>query len=247
MEPVTIVISGRSPVARMDSWSLDIFDQDGSHFRSFDGKWPGDGGPLGWKVQRRELGSAGQSYSAHATLRDEFGNSAQVSTAIAVVGLSAPVPPRTTGTVALTAGTAGFSPNGDTVMDSIALVLSYGAQKSVSSWKVEIMDSDRHVQKTFLGDGSNLPASVRWDGKNETGKVAQEGTYTGRLYRAVRRGIQARLRRQRLLCSGHHSPHRRDHALGAPVLAHGGVAHHHAERERTLPPGQDRQLEDGDL
>jgi hypothetical protein len=33
------------------------------------------------------------------------------------------------------------------------------------------------VQKTFSGDGSNLPEVVTWDGMSDAGHVAREGTY----------------------------------------------------------------------
>ena len=61
------------------------------------------------------------------------------------------------------------------------LALSYGPRESVSSWKLEILDSSQNAQKTFSGDGSNLPMTVSWDGKNDSGSLAPEGKYTARL------------------------------------------------------------------
>jgi outer membrane protein OmpA-like peptidoglycan-associated protein/flagellar hook assembly protein FlgD len=184
-QPVTISIKGSSAVARMDSWSLDILDQDGKAFRSFDGKWSStevqwDGKSLGgdWVVPAR-------SYSAEVTLRDEFGNSSLVSSTIAVSDLArAPQPAllaATPGTLGVIAGSGGFSPNGDTVMDSMTFALFYGQSKSVNSWKLEILNSGQHVQKTFSGDGSTLPLKVSWDGKNDSAILQAEGTYTARL------------------------------------------------------------------
>ena len=40
VQPVTVNIKGSSAAAKMDSWSLDIMDPNGTVFRSFDGKWP---------------------------------------------------------------------------------------------------------------------------------------------------------------------------------------------------------------
>jgi outer membrane protein OmpA-like peptidoglycan-associated protein len=64
---------------------------------------------------------------------------------------------------------------------TMKLVLSYGPSKSVNSWKLKFLDQSQQVQKTFYGDGSNLPTAVTWDGKNDSGTLAAEGKYTARL------------------------------------------------------------------
>jgi flagellar motor protein MotB len=61
------------------------------------------------------------------------------------------------------------------------LALSYGPSRAVSSWKLEFLDASQHVQKTFIGDGSNLPKTLSWDGKSNPGSLAPEGKYTARL------------------------------------------------------------------
>ena len=182
VQPVTISISGSSPTARMDSWSLDILDQDGRAFRSFDGtwltttmQWDGKSGSGDWVAPA-------QPYIAEVTLRDEFGNSSRISSAIAVSGLPAAVQQAAAPeTFSVTPGSGGFSPTGDQVMDTMKIVLNYGPRESVSSWKLEILDSGQQVQKTFHGDGSTLPGTQRWDGKSDAGSLAQEGKYTARL------------------------------------------------------------------
>ncbi len=182
---VTVQITGRSAVAKMDSWSLDILAQDGKAFRSFDGKWPNTVVQWDGKSGSGALVSPSRVYTAQATLRDEFGNSALVSSTVAVAALPAqpkPVQPEAApGTVAVTPGYGGFSPNGDTVMDAISLALSYGPRESVASWKLEIQNSSQQVQKTFSGDGSNPPVTLSWDGKSDAGSLAVEGKYTARL------------------------------------------------------------------
>jgi outer membrane protein OmpA-like peptidoglycan-associated protein len=64
---------------------------------------------------------------------------------------------------------------------TMKLALSYGPSESANSWKLEFLDSNRQVQKIFYGDGSNLPTTVTWDGKNNSGSLAPEGKYTARL------------------------------------------------------------------
>jgi len=78
-------------------------------------------------------------------------------------------------------GSGGFSPTGDQVMETMRLALSFGPRESVKSWKLEILDSDQQMKKTYNGDGSKLPRSLSWDGKSDAGSLAQDGKYTARL------------------------------------------------------------------
>jgi flagellar hook assembly protein FlgD len=182
VQPVAISITGSSAVAKMDSWSLDILDQEGKAFRSFDGKWPNTIVEWNGKSTSGDWVAPAQPYIAEVILRDEFGNSARVSSAIAVSGLPEPVKQAAAPvTFSVTPGSGGFSPTGDQVMDTMKLTLSYGPRESVNSWKLEILDSHQHAQKTYSGDGSTLPRMLSWDGKSDAGSLAQEGMYTARL------------------------------------------------------------------
>ena len=184
VQMMTVSINASSETAAMDSWSLDILDQDGRAFRSFDGTWPDTDIKWDGKSMSGEWVSPAQTYIAQATLRDVFGNSAQVFSTVSVHDLLQPKPVQpeaASRSPAVTPSFGGFSPNGDMFMDSMKLALSYGPRASVASWKVEILDSKQVVQKGFSGDGANLPPSVSWDGKNNAGKPAEEGMYTARL------------------------------------------------------------------
>jgi flagellar hook assembly protein FlgD len=185
VQPVTIQIKGSSAVAKIDSWSLDIMDPNGTVFRGFDGKWPS--GDIRWdgKSSSGTVVTPGASYTATATLRDEFGLTAQVTSAIAVASLpGAPQPAAATpmavpGTLAVVPETAGFAPSG-TVKTEV-LSVAYGKNESVQSWKLEILDPSGADQRVFTGNGSNMPQTASWDGKNDAGVMAPEGSYTAKL------------------------------------------------------------------
>ncbi len=187
VQPVTVQIKGSSAAAKVDSWSLEITDPDGKSFRNFDGKWPS--GDIRWdgKSSSGDVVSPGASYTATATLRDEFGLTAQITSPIEVASLpsgptqAAMTPQQAPGTFAVTPVTAGFSPNGDKILDTEKLSLAYGPIDSVKSWKLEIMDSSGGVQRVFTGDGMNPPQTVSWDGKNDAGVLAPEGSFRARL------------------------------------------------------------------
>ena len=180
--PVTVSITGSSVTSRIDSWSMDIFDQDGKAFRSFDGKW------LNPEIKWDGKSSAGnwvdvaRFYSVQVTLRDEFGNVGQVWKSINVSDVTkAAEPGAAEGTVAVIPRSDGFSPNADKIMDTMTFGLSYGAAKSARSWKLEILDSSQNVQRTLRQDGPNLPRTVSWDGKSDAGNLVPEAAYTARL------------------------------------------------------------------
>ena len=191
VQPVTIQIKGASAVAKMDSWSLNIMDPNGQVFRSFDGKGPSTEIQWDGKSSSGAVVTPGASYTATATLRDEFGLTAQVTSEVTVANLPAapqpapaevtpPPPPQAApGTLSVVPETPGFAPSG-TVKTEV-LSVSYAQNEAVQSWKLEILDSSVADQKVFTGDGSNLPDTVSWDGKTDAGAMAAEGSYTAKL------------------------------------------------------------------
>jgi outer membrane protein OmpA-like peptidoglycan-associated protein/flagellar hook assembly protein FlgD len=179
VQPVTVAIKGTSAAAKMDSWSLDIMDPDGKVFRSFDGKWPSTEIQWDGKSTSGEVVAPGAAYGATATLRDEFGLTAQASGGIKVSGTPTATVGQAPGTFRVTAMTAGFSPKGTVTVEKLGL--AYGKSESVKSWKLEVLDSSGAAVKSFSGDGKNMPASLSWDGKNDSGSISAEGKYTARL------------------------------------------------------------------
>jgi outer membrane protein OmpA-like peptidoglycan-associated protein/flagellar hook assembly protein FlgD len=179
VQPVTVNIKGSSAVAKLDSWSLDIMDPSGQVFRSFDGKWPSTQVQWDGKSTSGDVVTPGASYSATATLKDEFGLTGQASGAIMVAGTPTTTVGQAPGTFRVTPMTTGFSPKGTVKVEKLGL--AYGKSEAVKSWKLEILDSSGTAVKTFTGDGSNMPATVSWDGNNSSGSMSPEGAYTARL------------------------------------------------------------------
>lgn len=187
--PMRLTINASSALARMDSWSLDVFDAAGGLVKNWTGQWPAaeatwDGSSSSGYV------TPGATYTAVATVRDEYGNSAELKTDVAVASLqkvqvvpalapaqSAP-PVARPGEPAISAQAQGFSPNGDAIADTMTLALAYGQPSAVTSWKVSIVGPTGTV-KTF--GGSDRPEKVVWDGKTDSGAPAAEGTYTATL------------------------------------------------------------------
>jgi flagellar hook assembly protein FlgD/outer membrane protein OmpA-like peptidoglycan-associated protein len=73
-----------------------------------------------------------------------------------------------------------FSPNGDSVKETVGFSFTVPITNGVESWQFEILTVAGKVVKTFSGEG--IPGKeFSWNGIDENGTVADEGTYTGRL------------------------------------------------------------------
>jgi outer membrane protein OmpA-like peptidoglycan-associated protein/flagellar hook assembly protein FlgD len=184
--PMTLTINASSALAHMDSWSLDVLDPAGGLVKNWSGQWSNTTANWDGSSMNGGFVTPATTYQATATVRDEYGNSSQLKANISVAALpkKAPVvaqaPPKP-GQLAILAQSPGFSPNGDKTNDTITFLMGYGQPTAVVSWKVSIAASGIGTQKTYSGDGANLPASIDWDGKSDSGAMSPEGTYMASL------------------------------------------------------------------
>ncbi|WP_455383603.1 FlgD immunoglobulin-like domain containing protein [Salinispira pacifica] len=81
--------------------------------------------------------------------------------------------------VAISRSPAAFSPNGDGVLDTVKLTPSAQVTNGITSYQIQIESADGTAVRTF--SGTNLPASVEWDGRTQSGSRAADGSYTARL------------------------------------------------------------------
>jgi flagellar hook assembly protein FlgD len=174
--PLTLAIDARSATARMDSWSMDVLDDSGALVKSFSGQWPAAAPVWDGSIVSGGFVSPAATYHAVATVRDEFGNSAQLTADVPV----AEVPPSTR-QAAVLPGAAGFSPGSATGQRSISLALTVGNRDALKRWSLSVAHAEKGVQMAWNGDSGSLPASVAWDGQTPAGKPAPEGPYTATL------------------------------------------------------------------
>jgi len=177
VQPVTVSVRTKPALAKMDSWQMDITDPSGKVFRSFDGKWPDAQVQWDGKSANGDVVAPGASYTATATLKDQFGLTAQVTGSISVTGPAAAG--QAPGTFRVLPQTTGFSPKGTVKTEK--LTVGYGKSDAVKTWKLEILGPDGTAVKTFTGDSSSMPDTVSWDGNNDSGSLAPEGAYTAKL------------------------------------------------------------------
>ncbi|TFG84217.1 MAG: cell envelope biogenesis protein OmpA [Spirochaetales bacterium] len=81
----------------------------------------------------------------------------------------------------VTAGAAGFSPNGDGNYDVQTVSVILGLKDGVDTWRLAMVDTAGKPRKTWSGKGSSsIPAKQVWDGKGDDGSITQ-GEYSAQL------------------------------------------------------------------
>ncbi len=170
--PLTIAITAKTGLAKLGSWSLDIYDPDGAPFKAFGGtslpgrvEWNG-------KSDAGTVLLAATNYPATLTVIDEFGGKGSYKGSFSMSdkpGAAAP---------AIGIRRAGFSPtNTGGVKNTFDFLLTIPEMPDVIAWKLEVMSATKGVIRAYSGDLSNIPEFVRWDGNDEGGKLAEQGPY----------------------------------------------------------------------
>lgn len=83
-DQVGISIEAAASPARLDSWTMDIYDPGGNLFKTFQGKWPTNKAFWDGKGISGELVVSAEDYPIVVTLRDEFGNTGQAKSTIPI-------------------------------------------------------------------------------------------------------------------------------------------------------------------
>lgn len=169
--PLEVTVTMQAGLAKAKDWNLDIYDANGDIFKSFTGA--GSSGRIVWNGvgENGKAMTPADKFPALLTLRDEFGGTGQFTGSFAMADKPSAPPP------AIAAKRKGFSPTSSSVKNSIDLGLSIPNKGDVLAWKVEINSAAKGVVRAFSGTAADLPEFVRWDGKDETGSFAAQGSY----------------------------------------------------------------------
>lgn len=75
---ITLSVNATSPVAKIDSWSMNIYDPGGNLFKKFSGKWPARQAVWDGIGISGEMVLSAEDYAVTVTVRDEYGNPGQI-------------------------------------------------------------------------------------------------------------------------------------------------------------------------
>jgi len=73
-----------------------------------------------------------------------------------------------------------FSPNADGIKDAVEFLPDISVSQGFESYTLKIKDTSGEEIKTFTG--RSIPQRIEWNGKNEAGNPAVDGTYLGELH-----------------------------------------------------------------
>jgi flagellar hook assembly protein FlgD len=76
---ITLSVNATAPVAKIDSWSMNIYDPGGNLFKRFSGKWPAQQAVWDGKGISGEMVLSAEDYAVTVTVRDEYGNPGQIT------------------------------------------------------------------------------------------------------------------------------------------------------------------------
>lgn len=79
--------------------------------------------------------------------------------------------------VILTTDLEYFSPNGDSVQDSISIIPKLKVKEGIDTYSLDILDSQSRVIRNFSGKNS-IPDKFLWNGVNSDGRTAADGIYS---------------------------------------------------------------------
>ena len=76
----------------------------------------------------------------------------------------------------------GLAPSGEEHFKSIEFALLFGSKDSVASWSIAVVDQKQKTAvRTQKGGSADIPEVFSWDGKDDSGKLAAEGSYSAEL------------------------------------------------------------------
>ncbi|HOZ71208.1 MAG TPA: gliding motility-associated C-terminal domain-containing protein [Spirochaetales bacterium] len=113
------------------------------------------------------------SYAYRLSATDKAGNSGSATGPAIVVDTQNKA-------VRLSLDRRAFSPNGDGVADTVAMVPESQSATAVQSWSLTVVDAADAKVRGYSGSGS-LPARLSWDGRRDDGSKAPDGIYRAAL------------------------------------------------------------------
>ncbi|GAB6390899.1 MAG: gliding motility-associated C-terminal domain-containing protein [Treponematales bacterium] len=82
--------------------------------------------------------------------------------------------------VSLAVNSGAFSPAAQAPKNSLTLTPHVGVNTGITSWQVDILDSEGKAVRNFAGSGP-VPAAVSWNGMTGAGQRAPDGDYTANI------------------------------------------------------------------
>jgi len=83
-DTIALTVHASSPVAKIDSWSMNIYDPGGNLFRTFSARWPDDRAVWNGKGISGDMVVSAEDYPVKVAVRDEFGNVGELAAKVPI-------------------------------------------------------------------------------------------------------------------------------------------------------------------
>jgi len=83
-DTISLKLTATSQLAKIDSWTMDIYDPGRNVFRSFTKKWPSDTAVWDGKGTNGDMVQSAEDYPVVAKIRDQFGNIGTVNATVPI-------------------------------------------------------------------------------------------------------------------------------------------------------------------
>jgi outer membrane protein OmpA-like peptidoglycan-associated protein/flagellar hook assembly protein FlgD len=173
-----------SPLEGIESWNLELKDENGRVFRT----WPAAGSAapgapppstIGWNGDDERGAIREGRYTPALTVSYTKGDVVSVSTPPVVVDVSGPV-------LGFSSRPEYFSPDNDGVDDELYISLSAADASPIANWSLEIRETEGTRQIFYRIEGRGSPSErIVWDGRSNRGELVQAATDYSYTFRAA--------------------------------------------------------------
>jgi flagellar hook assembly protein FlgD len=173
-KPIAVAVAAKSGLAKISQWSIAVYDSAGNQVKALSGPLSQAKAVWDGKTDSGGYVETAETYPAVLTVTDEFGLEGSFKGAFSV----ADVP--SAGPCSIETRRIGFSPTSSSVKNTLGLHLSLGSKANLQSWRVEVLGVEKGnavAVRSFEGGPGDIPDSIDWDGKNDSGSLVAEGSY----------------------------------------------------------------------
>ena len=173
-KPVSVVVAAKGGVAKLDEWEIAVYDAAGSQVKALSGPMSAPKATWDGSIDGGGYVKTAAAYPAVLTVADEFGNVGTFRGEFS----AADVP--SAGPCSIETHRVGFSPMSQSVKNTLSLYVNVGSKAKLKAWQVQVSAVEKGNAvpvRTYRGSASDLPESIGWDGKDDSGRLAAEGSY----------------------------------------------------------------------
>jgi flagellar hook assembly protein FlgD len=147
----------------VNKWNIEIRNENGDTVRSYSGNSINENRTFSWDGRDKNGKIHEGIYRVHFAAVYDKGDEPKTVSSPFILDVTPP-------SLKLSAAPTPFSPDNDDEDDEIKISVSVADISKIASWKMNIIDQNNHLFKTFSGKGSPT-REIMWDGLSDDGNL----------------------------------------------------------------------------